>query len=362
MNSAESQPDRIKQQVGPRNSPLIKHILREVVRDLPNDARTEELVGIALNFIFRKFERQNRDFWLEKYEYYTNLPKSRSKERETANSFLTGIAEGILQNPQEINFMQEALIDKKNNALTQDPKQQFVRKVKDDCLTLIKDKWEGVKPERLAGLVRIYAGNDDPSQGFAKDLLRNYFKGPKSRSQRVRSYYNLVLTTLDLVGDNKAFNLAVQIGFHATDILPRNPSLIDQAVLLSLPYGEEEQDFKELITARYVLNQIGFMSSEDIVSFHRENSYFVRTNEKAIMAWNRKRKSVTAKIGRDVARKFNDIVMGFFDISQRPLSEDVKQRLKDIWPYSIAFDEADPLNQKFKKVFPQEDRLPSQAL
>jgi len=46
MNSLETlQPDRSKQQVEPRNSPLIKPILPEVVWDLPNEARTEQLVN-----------------------------------------------------------------------------------------------------------------------------------------------------------------------------------------------------------------------------------------------------------------------------------------------------------------------------
>lgn len=334
------------------NLSLVKPILPEVARDLPNEEKTRELVNTALNIIFSKLDREYRTFWLEKFEHYNSLPKDTSKERKKSDNFVTKTAEELLQHPLNISFVQEALTNNKNNARTQDPKQQFVQRLKDKCLTLIKDKWENVEPEQLAQLVGIYASND-PSKDTAKALLTNYFKGPKSRSGRVHAYYNLVSATLDLVRDDKAFNAAVKIGFHATDILPRDPSLIGQAVLLSLPYGEEEQDFKELIIARYVLNQIGFMSSEDILSFHRENSYFVRTNEKATMAWNRKRKSVTTKIGPDVAREFNDIVMGFFDISQRPLSEDVKQSLKDTWPYSVAFDETDPLNQKFKKVFPQ---------
>jgi len=53
MNSPETlQPGRSEQQVGPRNSPLIKPILPPVVGELPIDNRTEELVDAVITSMF----------------------------------------------------------------------------------------------------------------------------------------------------------------------------------------------------------------------------------------------------------------------------------------------------------------------
>ncbi len=313
-----------------------------------------EAFGRALNIIFNKLARQNTAFWLEKFEHYNSLPKARSKERKIASGLLTETVEGILQNPQEISFMQEALTNKKNNALTQDAKQQFVQLVRDNCLTLIKDKWDDVMPEQLAQLVRIHA-NNDPSQDDAREMLRNYFRGPKSRNQRIEAYYAFVSATLDLKGEDEAFEESMKIVLHATDILPKNPSLLEQTGLLSFPYGEEESVFKKLLIARSIVAQIRFIGSWDLDKYYEDRGNFILTDSVAITEGNKRQGNVIRKIGENEARGMYDRMKATMRLitsgSIESLPEERKQELMGTWPFNLALDETDPLNQKFQKVF-----------
>ena len=312
------------------------------------------LVGRAINLLFRQSESEQKALWLGRFRDYDSLPKNTSSERKKAKHFVGNVAVELLQNPQDIDFMKEALADRKNNANTQNPKQQFAQLVRNECLGLIKEDWQDVKPEQLAKLVNVYTNSNGPSQDFAKDLLTNYFKGPRSRNQRIGAYYNFVSGVLDLAGDKEAFIEGMKIALHATDILPKNPSLIEQAVVLSLPYGEEEEDFNKLIIAKYIIIQVSRRLQVFSV-YHKENGDFMATNEKAKSEWTRKKERVRKKIGVAEAREFNNRVIGFFKISEQPLSEEIKQGFKDVWPHSVVFNETDPLNQKFKRVFPQMD-------
>jgi len=171
-------PKSAKEQVGLRNSPLIKPILPEVVWDIPNEERTEQLIDNIFVAMFGELTPQERTSigWANQVqEEYDNLPKQTSRERRAVKKLIAQTAGELLKNPQDITIAQKTW---RGNESSRDgareSEEPFSKLVKGECLVLIRDKWKGVGPEQLAQLVRIYATND-PSKDFAKALLYNYF-------------------------------------------------------------------------------------------------------------------------------------------------------------------------------------------
>ena len=339
MNSAESQPDRIKQQVDPRNSSLIKPILPEVVGDLPNEDRTEKLFNIMATVIWSRGVLNQ----------YNDLPRGKSRERKIVNNLVTKTATQLLENPLDISIVERAWntngVEQDEPQEPQEPLSELVRK---ERLALIKDKWDCVTPGQLAQLVRIYA-NNDPSKDSAKDLLRSYFKGPKSRNQRIDAYYNFVLGVLDLAGENEVFREGMKIVLYATDILPKDPSLVEQVVLVSLPYKEDDV-FQKAIIANYIICQLRFMGLQDFAKYYDDRNTFANKGIAVRQEMRKKEQRMIKEIGLDEARRLNRATESFFYALIEPLTEERKQSLKGTWPFNLAFDETDPLNQKFQKV------------
>lgn len=312
----------------------------------------EQPIDAVLSIVVKNLVWQEKAaFWSNALNEYKNVPKQTGRERKHAKNIIRQTASKLLKNPQDISMVED--IWKRNESGrngAQESEETFSKLVKAESLALIKDKWQKVTPEQLAQLVKISSDDDGPSQEFAKEMLRNYFKGPEGKRQRIETFSNLAYSVLDLAGDDKALDEGVKIALYGTDILPKDPFLIEQAVVFSMPYDEEEEDFKTLIIANHVINQVSIVRSREFVKYHRANANFVRTDEKAIRGWNRKREKVTKQIGRAEATELNNVMMGYFRTLRESLSEDMKERLKEQWPYSVAFDENDPLNQKFERV------------
>jgi len=336
MNSLETlQPDRSGQQVGPRNPSLIKPIEPLVVWDLPDEKRTEELVDFLVTTIWAN--RVLRE--------YNGLPEGTSRERKVADGLVTKTAAQLLGNPQNISIADNTwrrLELSQNGA--QESNGPFSELVRKERLALIKEKWRGVKPEQLAQLVRL----------SAEDLLRNYFRGPKSRNQRIEAYYNFVSGVLDLAEDDEAFRKGMEIALHATDILPKVPSLVEQTVMLSLPYNEEKRVFQQLLVVRSVIAQVRFMGSWNFDKYYEDRSNFIITDSVAIEEGNKRKENVIKKIGENETEEMYNRMKAAMRLiargSPESLSEERKQALMGTWPFNLAFDDNDPLNQKFQRV------------
>lgn len=338
-----------------------------VVWDLPNEDRTEELVHGMVVII-----RANQVF--SEYAEYNGLPKQNSKEKKHAKNLITQTAAELLKNPRDITIAQKTW---RGNELSRDgvekPQEPFSELVKRKCLALIKDKWQGVKPEQLAQLVRISVDNDDPSQDDAKEMLTNYFKGPNNRRQRIDAYYNFVSATLDLVGDDRAFEEGVRIAYHDTDILPKDPHLIEQAMFFSLPYDififrnlpktekdlfslrrnkDKEKDYQRLFIAKDVLIRLVSMGSKDLEEFHQREEDFIHSREITDI-WEKEQIEVMKKIGEDMLKQLNNTLYLFFNSKSGTVPDQANKG--NIWISSLLDNPTDPLNQKFQEVFPQMD-------
>ena len=130
------------------------------------------------------------------------MPKQNSKERKHTKNLITRTATELLKNPQDITIAQKTW---RGNELSRDgaekSQEPFSELVRIERLALIKEKWDDVKSGQLAQLVIISSDDNDPSQDDAKEMLRNYFRGPKSRNQRIEavSYTHLTLPTTPYV-------------------------------------------------------------------------------------------------------------------------------------------------------------------
>lgn len=301
--------------------------------EAPKDSRTEQLVDRMFIIIWAN----------QILKEYNNLPKETSRERKSVNNLVARTAVGLLQNPQDISIAdktwQRHEVCENQAQKLEEPFSELVRK---ERLELIKDKWENVTPEQLAGLVR--------AREFGQDLLRNYFKGPRSRNQRIDAYYNFVSGVLDLAGEEEAFIEGMKIALHATDILPKNPSLIEQAILVSFPRIEEESVFKKAVVVNYIISQLRFLVSQEFGKYYQEAHEFVNSNE-AQEEFRKRQQLVTNETGKDNVMALNGKMLFFFrTISLQFLTKESRQALKDVWPFSFAFDENDRLNQKFQKI------------
>jgi hypothetical protein len=150
-------------------------------------------------------ERTTIDWANQVLEEYNNLPKQTSRERRVVKKLITKTSGELLEDPQNIFIAHQTWRGHESSRDgARESEEPFSKLVRGECLAFIKEKWKEVKPEQLAQLVRIYANNNDPTQDYAKEMLRNYFKGPDSRGQRVDACYNFLSTTLDLAGENEA--------------------------------------------------------------------------------------------------------------------------------------------------------------
>ncbi|MEK7517334.1 MAG: hypothetical protein AAB583_02200 [Patescibacteria group bacterium] len=313
--------------------------------------RTEELVDRMFGAMFGD-PKEKKAIWANQvFEEYTNLPKGKSAERRKARDFILQTGRFLLANPQEIDIIVSVWESRDAKEENHDGQKEqntgsFYDLVKQEASRDIRQNWEKVAPEQLAQLVKS-------DSDFAKKALTSYFKGPNSRNQRIDAHYNFVSGVLDLAGEDDAFKEGMRIALHGTDILPKKPSMIEQSILLSFPNKEEESPvFKKALVVNYIINQLRFMGlvgSDDIQKAYKARRNFIQTYE--VKEELRKQQVRVAKaIGEDRTRELNNAMINFSNIIVRPLTEERRQSIKNIWPYNLAFDENDPLNQKFQRV------------
>ena len=283
---------------------------------------------------------------------YSSLPKVNSQERKRVRNLTTQTADRLLQDLQRIEIAPDVWRNQLGQGDSGNSGGSFYELVKTESAELIKLNWENVTAEQLADLIGIYT-NSPSTQDFAKEMLGSYFKGPSSRRQRIDAYYTLAYSALHLAEDDNAFTQAIRIGLHDTDILPKDPNLIEQTLLLSLPYNEEEIVFQKLLIAKNVMFQLSFLSSEDLGEVRQKHYDFLSTHEKLKKKWNEEQAQAIKQIGSDRVTEINNATMAFDLRREDILSEAEKLELKNTWPFNLFFDENDPLNQKFQKVFPQ---------
>lgn len=386
MNDLETlHPDRSKWQVAPWNSSVLNPVLPKehvgtrvsslIKKPLSpekawylsiddKDDRTKELVDVMLTSAFENLDEQEKVVsWAnEAFERYGRLPEGTIGQKIIVKEFVRKTAIELLENVQHINIVDETWrrLDAQR-ADTGEPRVPFSQRVKKDSLTSIGEKWKDVEPEQLAQLVRIYAKDNDPSQEFAKAMLTEYFKGPSDKPERSFSRSiareKIVSATLDLIGEDEAFREGMKIVLYATDILPRDPGLIEQANMLSLPSKKEEKrdEFKKLLILEHVTKQAIAMSSQDFTEYIEANIRYVRTETKSKIQWHERKKRADAERRPSEAEKKNlqirAAVNVFLKISRMPWSEEGIEKLRKMDPlYEKAFDPTDPLNQKLKRV------------
>lgn len=318
------------------------------------------------------FERNHKELtpleqtivWAERtLGEYNNLPKGNSQERKKVKEFLERSAEYLLQNPQEIDTA-VYIWDTYTGS--------FYQLIKKESVELIKKNWKDITSEQLADLIKVDT-NSPSTQDFTKEMLGSYFKGPNNRRQRIDAYYRLAYSALHLIEDDKAFTQALRIGLHDTDILPKDPNLIEQTLLLSLPYAiflnsfpnspngtkdllslvrdnNEERDFQKLLIAKNVMFKLSFFSLEDLEEVRQKHYDFLATDENLIGKWKKELSQAVKQLGSDKVEEINNATVEFDLRREDTLSEEEKLKLKNIWPFNLFFDETDPLNQKFQEV------------
>ena len=187
------------------------------------------------------------------------------------------------------------------------------------------------------------------SKKFAGNLLKIYLNKKKSVNQSIGDYCNLVLGVFYSAGEDEVFREGMKIALYATDILPKKPGLAEQVLLLSLPYREDPKSLKKALVVNYVISQLRITGLGDLEKFYQARKDFVESPE-AVEELRKKQVRVTREKGHGYVKELNDKMLDFFRTVASPLPKAVRNALKDIWPFDLAFDETDPLNQKFQKV------------
>lgn len=359
-------PEVSEQKVNSRNpSSIIKPILPPVVGELPIDNRTKELVDAVLATVFERLAAQKErvatlsNVLIE----YNKLPRQTVGEKRNAKKLVRETAAELLQNPQDINTA--VFVWKRHES--------FYALVKEESKTLIREKWESITPEQLAELVRTYADNPQ-AQDFPREMLTSYFGRPKTRRQRINAYYTFVSSVANLVGEDKAFNEGVRIGLYDTDILPKDPYLIEQNIFTSLPYTiflnssngakdllslprnkDEERDLQKSLIAEYAILKLSTMGSKDLEEARRRRNDFISTNTYLRDMWEQAQRQAEEKLGSSgLVRQLHNAMKAFTD-SIDALSREHGNENSRI--HDLFNNETNPLNQKFKEVLPQRAAL-----
>ncbi len=293
---------------------------------------------------------------------YNSLPKQTIGQKRKAKNLVRETAGKMVQNPQDISAA----------AFVWERQESFYELVKGESKTLIQEQWEGITSEQLAEFVRAYA--DSPqTQDFPREMLTSYFNRPKSRRQRVHAYYTFVSCVLDLVGEDKAFNEGVRIGLYGTDILPKDPYLIEQVIFISLPYtifrnssnngakdllslprnNDEEIVFQKLLIANAVVAQLSFLSSQDLGGAIQRHSDFLKTDQGLMAKWQEQMANAEEQIEPAESKKLYNAAMQLDAHYRKIFSEEEPPELKNILPFNTLFYETDPLNIKFQAALPQ---------
>ena len=327
-------------------------LYREKRIERRRERRIRKLEKQLVNIIFRQtFDPPDTDKitnWAEEaLVTFNSLSKQTVGEKRNVKKLLRETAGQLVQSPQDISTA--AFVWKSHDS--------FYQLIKDESKTIIREKWESITPEQLAELVRIYADNPQ-AQDFAKEMLTSYFDRPKTRRQRINAYYTFVSSVVDLVGEDTAFTFGVKIGLCDTDILPKDPNLIEQTLLLSLPYNEEEIVFQKLLIARNIVFQLSFLSLEDLGAVRQKHYDFLSTNDKLKKRWSEELGKAVKQIGKARVSEINKATVAFDMRREDVLSEKEKLELENIWPFNLFFDKSDPLNQKFQKVLSERGALP----
>lgn len=284
--------------------------------------------------------QEQRILWAQKtIEDYSNLPRGNNR-RKKVKAFLETAANYLFQHPQEIEIVVSVW---KAQA---DHKGGFYEAIAQVSAQEVKKNWQKLKSETIREFVIAYS-HSVFAKDFAKEMLRSYFKGPGSRRQRVEAYYTFVFSVLDLVEDKRAFETGVKIGLYDTDILPKEPYLIEQNVFISLPYNEDERVFQKLLIAKYAIFKLSTMGSEGLRILRQKEVDFANSSGKVQIMWEREQAKAEKKIGRDKVMRLNNAMNAFADSKD---SLPIEMTDEDNWVQRIFRDETDPLNQKFKKV------------
>jgi len=305
--------------------------------EVNRDKSLEELVNKLFDPILKLTPSDKTANWAEDVlGKFNSLPKTNSRERKVVKNLVVLSAAQLLQAPQHIDAAGDVW-------KTQESLYGLIKK---ESKAFMRGKWEEITSEQLAQLVRIYANNPQ-FKDFAKELLANYFKGPKSRRQRIDAYYTFTSCVLDLVGDDRAFSEGVKIGLHDTDILPKDPHLIEQSIFLSLPYSEEKRVFQKSLISKYIMIKLSTMGSEDLRILSQKENKFVHASDKLKIRWEKEQEIAEKRIGRDELVRLNKAMNAFEDSLNTLFTE---KKDKDNLIQRVFLDETDPLNQKFKEV------------
>ena len=316
----------------------------------------ERLVNIIFTQTFNLPDTDEITNWAEEtLVTFNSLPRQMGQERKIVRNLITQTAKRLLQNPEYIDIVDVVWKTQSNHEDSGNSTGSFYELVKTESVELMKKNWGNVTSEQLADFIWIYT-NSPSTQDFAKEMLGSYFKGPESRRQRIDAYYTLAYSTLHLIEDDKAFTQAIRIGIYDSDILPKDPNLIEETILLSLPYNEEIA-LQKLLIAKSVMAKLSFLSSEDLGEVRQKYSDFMHTDERFKKKWDETIGKIIKKIGFEKAKELNGAATRCNVFQKETLSEEEKRKIKNIWPYNLLLDETDPLNQKFQEVVSQRAAL-----
>ena len=277
---------------------------------------------------------------------FNSLPKANSQDRKIVRGFMTQVGSKLLQNPEDLEIAARIWKGELDQTNPNNKQGAFYELMKKEVGVIFKENWQKVSSEQLAQLVRTYSHNIS-IQDFAQELLRGYFRGPQTRRQRVEAYYNFTSLILDLSGDTKTFNEALKICLHDKDIVPKDPYLIEQSIFISLPYGEEERVLQQALASKYIIEKLSATGSDELKEVRLREKTFIATSKKLEGAWKVEQARVAKKIGRKGVMRLNG-EMNDFEAALAEGRKDEESRV-----YKLFSDPNEPLNIKFKRVFPE---------
>lgn len=283
-------------------------------------------------------------------EAFLQINASAAGRRRQRTGFLKQTAKYLLDNPADMDTVMGIWkrSEEPRAEETPDPDSLSLQ-VQVELETAAEKGWKGMTPEQLHPIYRTYA-HSEHGKDAAQAILRGYFKGPKTRTERVGALYNSCFNALDMIEDAKALEQTLLVlNFKDTDVLPQKSDYYrDFYVARNAMYTNDE-----LLRLAMIVDNISYtllqFTTVDQQALRQENQQFATEDRGLARALDQEVANAFRQLGqRRLERKAEALNRYTFQEGYYAESQEEAERIRRRWPYNLRFGTNDPLVTRYQ--------------
>lgn len=282
---------------------------------------------------------------------YTALPDKSPKDKKKKGIALNTIARSVVMNPQSLEIARS--VWRKDD--TSDEAVPFYTEVVAACAEQIEKNWQKITPDQLANLTARYAHSKTTKDAYKK-MIKAYFEGPSTRSEKLDTLYTLAMGATSLINDVPALEFAILLGEFQTDILP--DLFYTDFYISRWSHLHKDADVKKAMNVDTVfmdLTEFTTLNSKQI----RDDLFNNRVNtDRILKAHNDASQESVAVLGyAEASKRYQELrtLQALTASGSRDDRDNAKVNIP--WAYNIVADKQDPLMLKHLELQPSMDAL-----